>query len=139
MKRQLLTLVTLVFFTHTFAQNKLHDLLSGERGVSKHLTTLDESHQVVFNSNNARSIFGLDPNSDLVIINTETDHLGMTHYRYAQTYKGIPVENAMYIAHTKGGMLTAMGGAIVTDFTLPTQARLSPSLSPQQAVEAALQ
>lgn len=112
-------------------------ILGGERGMSKHFTTLDEPQQVAFSPSNARNTFGLDANSDLVLRNSETDNLGMIHYRYYQTYKGIPVENTMYIAHTKAGNLVAMSGSVVTDFDQQTANRSS-SFSSQQAIEKAL-
>lgn len=61
----------------------------------------------------------------------------MTHYRYYQTYKGIPVENSMYIAHTKQGRLISMSGSVVTDFDSRLESRSS-SLSAKEAVERAL-
>ena len=39
-----------------------------------------------------------------------TDQLGNTHFRYQQHYKGIPVEGAVYIIHTKGKNLAGAGG-----------------------------
>lgn len=137
MKKQIFTLSLLVFFSAAYAQKNLRLALSGEHGVSKHFTTLDKSQQVAFNPANARSTFGLDANSDLVLQNSETDQLGMSHYRYYQTYKGLPVENAMYIAHTQRGILMSMSGSVVTDFDSQIANR-SFSLSSQQAIEKAL-
>ncbi len=137
MKKQIFTLSLLVFFSAAYAQKNLKMVLSGERGVSKHFTTLDENQQVAFNPSKARSTFGLDANSDLVLQNSETDNLGMTHHRYYQTYKGIPVENSMYIAHTQRGILLSMTGSVITDFDSQIANRSS-SLSSNQAIEKAL-
>ena len=140
MKHLSLTILVCFFLSSLFAQNKINQLLKGERGLSKQLVVFSEKEQTAFNPARARSIFDLDPNSDLVVMNTETDKLGFTHYRYYQTYKGIPVENAMYIAHTRSGLLTSAGGSIVTDFTAgQAQVRTAASVSSQQAVDAALQ
>ncbi|MBE7174123.1 MAG: M4 family metallopeptidase [Williamsia sp.] len=140
MKYLSLSFLACVFLSPLLAQNNLRQLLREDRGISKQLVLFSESQQKAFNPAQARSAFELDPNSDLAIVNTETDKLGFTHYRYAQTYKSIPVENAMYIVHTQRGLLKAAGGSIVTDFTASqAQLRTAAGLSPQQAVDAALQ
>ena len=46
----------------------------------------------------------------LQLIRSETDQLGMTHYRYQQTYKGTPVEFAVIIAHTRNDMVVSVNG-----------------------------
>src|SRR5436853_2119329 len=100
MKRKLLTVAWLFFCVQAFTQNELKQIIKGEKGVSKHFVTLDNQMQVAFNPSQARSLFGLDAQSDLVLINKEQDQVGQTHYRYYQTYLKIPVENTMYIVHT---------------------------------------
>lgn len=137
MKKQIFTLSLFLIFSGVFAQKNLRITIRGEEGITKHFTILNKNLQVAFNPANAKSTFGLDANSDLVLLNSETDQLGMTHYRYYQTYKDIPVENAMYIAHTTQGKLMGMTGSIVTDFGQQIKKATS-FISSQQAITNAL-
>ena len=43
--------------------------------------------------------------SDMILINSQKDELGFEHYRYQQTYKGIPIENAVVAVHVKDGKI----------------------------------
>lgn len=135
--KKIFTLSLLVLCSAAYAQKNIRMALSGENGLSRHFTTLDENLQETFSPSKARIIFGLNTNSDLIQQTSETDKLGLIHYRYYQTYKGIPVENSMYIAHTRGGKLISMSGSIVTDFNPRIENRAS-SLSAQQAIDNAL-
>ena len=138
MKGQIFTLSFFLILTSAYSQKNIRLAISGEQGVTKHFTTLNKDLQVTFNPSKARSIFGLDANSDLILLNTEADgNTGMTHYRYYQTYKGLPVENAMYIAHTLQGKLISLSGSVVTDFASQMSRRYS-SLSEKQAIKDAL-
>ena len=139
MRKLSLTFLTILSVTSLFAQNTLRKMISTEQGTSKQMTILPENQRVPFNPDKARSIFGLDNNTDLVKINTDTDKLGMVHYRYRQTYKNIPIENTMYIAHTRSGQLTASGGNIIVDFTAqPAAENGSAGITAQSATEAAI-
>ncbi len=138
MKKNIFTLFLLVIFFSSYAQKNLRAVISGENGVTQHFTTLAKDLQVAFIPSKARSTFGLDPNSDLILLNKETDAgASLTHYRYYQTYKRIPVENSMYIVHTQQGRLISMSGSVVTDFDARLESRSS-SLSANEAVERAL-
>lgn len=64
-----------------------------------------------------------------------TDELGITHYRFNQFYKGIPVENAVIKIHSKDGKITFSNGEYYRCKDLETE----PSLSEDMAVETALQ
>ncbi len=46
----------------------------------------------------------------LKLMRSETDKLGQVHDRYQQHYKGIPVESAVYIAHSENGYVRKMNG-----------------------------
>ena len=100
MRKLLLLLFLLGLFSGIRAQALLQKI-NGEGGLSKQFIKLEDAEQVPFSSNNARGTFGLNGNSDLVLSRTETDKLGLTHYRYYQTYLNIPVENSMYLAIQK--------------------------------------
>ncbi len=133
-----LTAFTLVGLL-VFAQKDLRKMIAGERGISKPFTTLAPNDQVPFNPKNARQTFNLDENSDLVLKSTEPDNLGFVHYRFYQTYRGIPIENTMYIVHAKGGKITGMSGTIVTDFDTQIDARAAASVAGVTAVKKAIQ
>lgn len=136
MKKPIYTLFFFLITASCYAQKDLRMAIKGERGTTRHFTVLDENLQIAFNPLKARVTFGLDANSDLILKKSETDVSGTTHFRFYQTYRGIPVENAMYVAHTVGGKLTAMSGSIITDFNLKSEKK--PSLSESQAIENAL-
>jgi Zn-dependent metalloprotease len=137
MRKLIFTFSMLAFIANASAQD-LRKKISGERGLSEHFTTLEPQQQVSFNPNNAKSIFGLDVNSDLVLSNQEPDNLGMNHYRYIQSYKGFPVENSMYIAHTLAGKLVGMSGVIITDFGRANAKAATAVISGKSAITAAI-
>ena len=85
-----------------------------------------------------KSLLDLNENSDLVLQRTEQDKLGFIHYRYYQTYKGVPIENAMYIIHTKNGLLKSLGGSIVTDFDPLMDDRSAQKFSTSEAISIAV-
>jgi Zn-dependent metalloprotease len=53
---------------------------------------------------------GLSPNETWVNFKTETDQLGMTHYRYQLHHQGIPVEGAELLVHTFDGHVKSFNG-----------------------------
>ncbi len=138
MKKQIFTLAALALAFGAWSQSNLRQTIRGEQGISKHFVDFTAGQQVAFSTLQAKNIFGIDPNSDLVLINTEKDQLGQIHYRFYQNYKGIPVENSMYIAHTGSGKLTGASGSIVVDFDASMAFKTSVTLTAQQAIDAAL-
>src|SRR5437870_945112 len=103
MKTNLLTLSLLVVCSLVYGQRPVPELIREEDGISKRFLTLSGEQQIAFNPLNVKTLLSLDAKSDLIIEKTESDHLGYTHYRYHQLYKGIPVENSTYIMHVKAG------------------------------------
>lgn len=138
MKKQILSLFLLALASQGFSQNNFRQAITGEKGVSNQYTVLTPAQQISFNAKSAASFFRLDPNSDLVLVRSEADQLGFVHYRYFQSYQGVPVENSMYVAHTKAGKIISAGGAIITDFDPLMQQRSFSKLSAQQAIDAAV-
>ncbi len=49
------------------------------------------------------------------IAGQEKDMAGAEHIRYQQTINGIPVEQAIYIVHTRGGAVFAQNGKWIKD------------------------
>ena len=55
-------------------------------------------------------------NSNALLNSTDKDNLGFEHYRYQQTFSGIPVENAVYAIHVSGGKVISENGKWIKDF-----------------------
>ena len=125
MKKQLLTLALLALLTQADAQKNLLSAIKGEKGISKQYAAFTEKEQVNFNAKTAKTILGLNSNSDLVLFKTESDKLGFTHYRFYQTYAGIPVENTMLVAHVKDGKLVSVSSSLITDFAASMSSEIS--------------
>src|SRR5690349_18379346 len=49
----------------------------------------------------AHQSFKLTPDHDFILLNADKDQLGYTHYRFRETYKGIPLMSTMYIVHVQ--------------------------------------
>ncbi len=75
-------------------------------------------------------------NSVGLLKNKETDNVGFEHYRYQQTYAGIPVENAVYILHVKNGAVQSENGEWIKDF--PASLDISPDISGTDAIQSAM-
>src|SRR5689334_16782448 len=101
MKRRILLLVFVAFLSQAYAQTSLKTVIRGDNGVTKHFVTLAQDKQVAFSPTQAKKILGIDAASDLTLLNSSTDELGTTIYRFQQSYKGIPVEGSMYIVQVK--------------------------------------
>src|SRR6185295_13510937 len=67
------------------------------------------------------------------LLNSESDHLGFTHYRYQQTFDGIPVEGTMYVVHVRQGKIETMNGLFFDRLT-PSTAHLSESAARNKAL-----
>src|SRR3954451_10470397 len=50
------------------------------------------------------------------LLRSSTDEIGYTNYRYQQIINGIPVEDAMYIVHVKGGKVLSENGRWAKDY-----------------------
>jgi bacillolysin len=139
MKRKILSLAVFTFLIITsYSQSFVSTIIRGERGISKQFAAVGDNQKISFNSSQLKALLDLDQNSDLVLWRTEQDKLGFIHYRYYQTYRGVPVENSMYIVHTKYGVLKSLGGSIVTDFDPLIDQRTSQKVSQDQAIEIAV-
>ncbi|MGD6968058.1 M4 family metallopeptidase [Rossellomorea vietnamensis] len=60
-----------------------------------------------------QAVLGIDPSAELTLLETTTDDLGMTHYKFSQSVKGIPVDGAIFTVHTdKNKVVTNASGQI---------------------------
>lgn len=139
MKKRLLTLGMLVFFMQVYSQNSLLKSMKGDAGLAKDFTEFSAQQQVAFKPEHAREILGLDANSGLKLISTEKDGLGYTHYRFVQTYKAVPIESSMLIAHVKDGKIISVSSSLITDFdaAVASQAPVA-GLNPKDAIDKAI-
>ena len=51
-----------------------------------------------------------NPEANFTVSQTETDELGQTHVRLAQTYRGVPVVGSELVAHLINGEVTTLNG-----------------------------
>jgi len=63
-------------------------------------------------NNWAHKAFALSADYGFRLLNTTEDELGMTHYRYQQTFHGYDVEGTMFIVHVKNNMISSMNGVL---------------------------
>ena len=142
MKKKSIHLIILTALISVFsfadAQNNIQNLIQGEKGTTTPFTRLTPEQQVTFSQPAVKSILGLDVNSDLSLINTEQDQIGETHYRFNQTYIGIPIENTMYIINVKNNNLIGMSGSIILDFDKEMNSRSNASINASDALTIAL-
>ena len=130
----ILTILICTIVSSAFAQTNLRSIIQGEKGRSANDSRVSVDQKISFIPSQAKAIFGLDNNADLVLKNTEPDQSGYVHYRFFQTWNGVPVENSMYIVHTKNGLLTGMSGSIILDFDQQMAQRSVNSMSAKKAV-----
>ena len=79
--------------------------------------------------------FKLSSDIKLKLLNVENDQIGMTHYRYQETYKGIPIEGTMYIVHLKNNSVFSMNGFL---FDKIKTVRTRPGIQESSAKKSAL-
>ncbi len=70
----------------------------------------------------------------LLLLRSEKDGLGYLHYRYQQTFNGTPLEDAIWIAHTKSNRIESLNGLVYSTITAPT----TPLISDDEALAKAL-
>jgi len=74
--------------------------------------------------------------NDALLNRFEKDNLGIEHYRYQQTFAGIPVEHATYVVHVKDGIVSSQNGKWIKDF--PSSLQSSPSINKTTALNKAM-
>jgi bacillolysin len=75
-------------------------------------------------------------NANGLFKNKETDQVGMEHYRYQQSFAGIPVENAVYIMHVQLGKVASQNGVWIKDF--PANLKATSSINAATALQNAM-
>ncbi|MYL65631.1 peptidase M4 family protein [Bacillus hwajinpoensis] len=75
---------------------------------------------------------------DLKLVNETTDELGMTHYEYVQTVKGVEIDSAKFIVHTdENGEVTAVNGNLHPEAAQNYKGSSEAKLSEKDAVKKA--
>ncbi|TLS38358.1 M4 family metallopeptidase [Pseudalkalibacillus caeni] len=113
--------------------DKVPSFLSGKLSEKSYNTEKEIKTYLKENSD----LFKLNPKTDLTLLDVKTDELGMKHYEYIQSVKGVPVEGAKFIVHTdKEGKVTAVNGTVHPTASADVKTT-SPKLSKQDAIEKA--
>ena len=82
---------------------------------------------------------GLSATATSKLMRKETDDLGFTHFRYQQTLRNFPIEEAVYIYHVKDNKLLVAGGFWLTDEALlAIDRKVNDKLTEKTALKAAL-
>ena len=87
-----------------------------------------------------KSNLKLAPELDFQLVRKEPDNLGQIHYRYQQTFNGIPLDEAIWIAHTLDNKVYSCNGLLyknlITDGTISIteEAALAKALNKVNAV-----
>ena len=138
MKKRLLSIALLCLALQGFSQNSLKTVITGENGTTKHFTRLLQHQQVSFSLSQVSKTLGLNDNSALILKNTQKDKLGMTHYRFYQTYMGIPVNRSMYVISVKDGKIVSLTGSVITDFSADMSSKTITKIDAAQAIANAI-
>lgn len=80
------------------------------------------------------SIFNLSKNDEFKTLRSEKDQIGFTHERLQQYYRGIKVENGVYIVHSRKGMIESLSG----EYKVVKDINITPSISQKEATQNAI-
>jgi vibriolysin len=127
MKRFTLVLVlSLLLVTSSWAAKKVDLYKSNANGYIKQLNQ---------NGFSAGSVFGLGQDEDIKLVRSRTDFNGITHHRYSQTYKGIPVWGMQtVISKDRSGKVVNLNGNIIQGMSVDIQ-DVPAGLDPQGALQ----
>ncbi|MDR6125105.1 bacillolysin [Bacillus sp. SLBN-46] len=85
-----------------------------------------------------KSLYKLDTDKDLTLLDVQTDELGSKHYNFVQSVQGIPVDGAKFKVHTdKNGIVTAVNGDVFPEAANYFKGALKAQLSKGMALEKA--
>ena len=133
-------LIMCLLTTGLFCANKIkaQDIMKGQPGMYP--------EQIVFKTNapvfTKGAVLVADAGGKIMTSNnallnrTEKDNLGIEHYRYQQTFAGIPVEHATYVMHVNNGVVSSQNGKWIKDF--PAGLQTAPSLNKTTALNKAM-
>ncbi|MBT2654922.1 peptidase M4 family protein [Bacillus sp. ISL-18] len=85
-----------------------------------------------------KSLYQLDADKDLTLLDAQTDELGSKHYNFVQSVQGIPVDGAKFKVHTdKNGIITAINGDVFPAASNYFKGNLKAQLTKEAALEKA--
>ena len=135
--KALLLVLALLLGMHTNAQKSIREALAGENGLMSTITTLKADQQFAFDILHPEANILSNSNSKLLLLNSETDALGETSYRFQQTFDGYPIENSMVIVRVKNNNVIGINGAAILDFSDNLLQQEIVSLSKEEAIDGA--
>ncbi len=133
----LLTIMGFTLLTHEKADSQLtqNELFYAPSGNVDWLKMHDNVHLSAREmAQQHRSALGLGLLDELVNYRTQTDELGMTHYRYQQYHQGVKVEGGELLMHERNGRIQTLNGKLVRGLAMEVQ----PQINADQAVQLAL-
>lgn len=130
----------LIFFCLSKAQiNHTTKYMPGKKGLYPSLVQFKNESKPIFTINEIPTI---DSSGKMVTIkevklfNSIKDMTGMDHYRYQQTNKNIPIEDAVIIVHVKDNRIDNLNGDLIED--LPKNLPEIPLITFDNALRTAL-
>ncbi len=138
-KRVILSTLGIAAFAMSAEAQDLRQQTKGLNGLYKEFGEVNAPAPTTLEPAAFARLLGLPENANVKLLNYDDDALGMRHVRLQQTYMGFPIENSMYLVHSKGGTIIRTNGQLVANFpaTLANTQRQS-RISPQAAVQAAM-
>lgn len=128
-----------LFLSGLFCANKIkaQDIMQGQPGLYPE-QIIFKNNAPAFKKGNvliADAAGRIMTSSNALLNHSEKDNLGFEHFRYQQTYSGIPVELAIYVVHVNNGIVSSQNGKWIKDF--PAALVSSPSLNKTAALRKA--
>ncbi len=133
--QELVISILLMFTANSYAQTvHLNDKFIEKKEGWFEWKDTDQKSVARFLADDLESL-GISPQNELILFKEETDALGITHKKYTQFHKGIPVEGGEIIFHESEGKLKTFNGKWVKHLnsSLPT------IFSKEQAIAYALE
>jgi len=124
-----------LIFCQLNAQNDSPESKQGEPKQSTEwltIKTADQTSATELARN--KTLLHLNTDDELTLYATHDDALGYRHYRYQQTYKGIPIEGAIYLMHEKNNRVQQTNGKLAHDLSLS----INPAITEATALQTAL-
>lgn len=81
-----------------------------------------------------KTTLNLAPEMGFKLLKQENDQLGHTHFRFQQTFNGVPLEEAIWIAHTAGNRVYSCNGLIYKTLRVNPAIKLTEEISLQKAL-----
>lgn len=82
-----------------------------------------------------KDAFGLTSDDKMVLRKTKSDSIGMSHYRFQQTYKGVNVLGGVYSIHAKNDVSQTGNGRVIGNLSVD----ITPSIDSATAILSAIQ